>query len=89
MFDTNFTLHMKKMLRYDVKNRITVYCPRGCNVVDIPAERVSEECASCGSRMTTDDEDGFYYCREELPLQQFEENLDNNEDGGETETENL
>lgn len=89
MFGTPFTLHIKNMLRYDLKNKITAYCPRGCNVVDIPAKRISEECASCGCRMTTDGEDGFYYYREELPLQQLEENLDNNEDGGETETEIL
>ena len=70
-------------------NKITVYCPRGCNVMDILAEQVSEECAACGARMTADGADGFYHYREELPLQQFEENLDNNEDGDQTATENL
>ena len=89
MFGTPFTLHIKNMLTYDLKNKITAYCPPGCNVVDIPAKRISEECASYGCRMTTDGEDGFYYYREELPLQHFEESLDNNEDGGETETKIL
>lgn len=66
---------MKSMLGYDMNKKITVYCPRGCNVLEIPAKWESEECAACGTRMTADGEDGFYHYRETLPLQQFEEDL--------------
>ena len=65
------------LMGYAMANTITVYCPRGCNVMDIPAERVSEECVACGARMTADGADVFYHYREELPLQQFEERLYN------------
>jgi len=38
---------------------ITVFCPRGCNVLTISEERKSEECGACGSLMTPEDRGDF------------------------------
>ena len=41
------------------KKMITVFCPRGCNVLTIPEEREYDECGACGSLMTPECEDDF------------------------------
>lgn len=32
--------------------KVTVYCPRGCNCIEVSAQFPWEECAACGTRMT-------------------------------------
>lgn len=39
---------------------ITVYCPRGCNIIDVPAIEGWDECASCGQIMRPEYMDCFY-----------------------------
>jgi hypothetical protein len=40
--------------------KITVYCPRGCNQIQVDADEPWDECAACGQLMTSDHEDSYY-----------------------------
>lgn len=44
----------------DLSGKVTVFCPRGCNQVEVNAISPWDECASCGSIMRERCEDSYY-----------------------------
>lgn len=40
--------------------KVTVYCPRGCNQIQVHADEPWDECAACGQLMTANHKDSYY-----------------------------
>lgn len=40
--------------------KVTVFCPRGCNQIQVCADEPWDECAACGQFMTRAHEDSYY-----------------------------
>jgi hypothetical protein len=51
---------VNKLRRPGANGKITVYCPRGCNQIQVHAEEPWEDCAACGRLMTASAEDSYY-----------------------------
>jgi hypothetical protein len=48
------------IIRRCIMKTVTVYCPRGCNIIDVDINDPWDECANCGSRMTPHSEKSYY-----------------------------
>lgn len=42
------------------QKKITVFCPRGCNLISVSVDEPWSECGACGQRMTPEMETDFY-----------------------------
>lgn len=54
-------LQTDRLRRPGAIGKVTVYCQRGCNQIDVCAEEPWDCCAACGQIMTTGSEDSYYH----------------------------